>query len=189
MQTTSKSQKHFLLNAALTAAGMLAVMVSFPVSKASHNKALNIPKEQVTEVSFDEKTNSLSATSRMAIDSLISANQMKGKIKDIKVLAWADREYPMKGDKASKEEVKLAEKRGQSIKDYLRKSHDVKGVSVHNMAQRPNTIEKLFSASDFEVKSAAESSGDAPTADQVDLFATNARKSKALVVITRRTEE
>lgn len=142
-----------------------------------------VNKDLITEFNYEKGSPFLDASDRKAIDELIVKAKNKGKIDDLKVLAWADREYPTEGQKADRQERDLAGNRAKRILQYLKDVHKIGDVDAYNMAERPNALEKLFSTEDYEVKTSAENAGTAPTEKRLNLVRTNSRSSTALVVV------
>lgn len=145
--------------------------------------ATGLGAHKVTNVSFDKGTAALTDSEKGDLSSAISDARSKGKIQEIKVLAWADREYPQNGEKAAKQDVSLAENRADVIKNYLKKELDVSKVTVYNMAKRPNTIQELFKTSDDRVKQALEANGAIQTSGKTD---GSSQASSALVMVISR---
>lgn len=151
------------------------------INKENHMGMVN--EELTTEIGYEKGSPFLDASDRKAIDALMVKAKGKGKIEDVKVLSWADREYPTEGNKAEKQERDLAGNRAKRIRQYLKDVHKIGDVDAYNMAERPNALEKLFSTADYEVKTSAENAGTAPTEKRLNLFRSNGRSSTALVVV------
>ncbi len=161
-----------------------ALAFSAPSTLANESAMRSVSPEQVTEVSFTEGGNLLSKSSQSDIDNLVMKFKKAGKIDDVKVLAWADREYPAEGEKADKKSVKLAERRSNAVKSYIKRVHKIGDVETYNMAERPNSMEKLFSTSDYKAKTSVENSGNAPAKEELNFLKTNAHQGKSLIVVT-----
>ncbi len=112
----------------------------------------------VTEIVFNKGSSELSADGKSQLRDVLTAAQGRGKIEEVKVLSWADAEYPSKG-KLGKDATKLADERSQEIEGYIEDS--VKGVDVdgHNMAERPADLNKIFRTQDVRVKRSLEQAG------------------------------
>lgn len=138
----------------------------------------------VTEVSFSKETTNLSNDARDEIKSLVLNAEKRGEIKEVRVAAWSDEEYPAKGAKLSKTETKLAEKRAEEIQNYLKTNLNVSTVHTYNMARRPSGLQAFFKTKGAETKDTLESSGAAPTSsDQTGLFGMKGKVSEALVMV------
>lgn len=172
-----------------------ALILSAPAFAANHtsanpkNNVSAYTEEQVGQISFGEGRTTLTQAEREEIDQLVTKFKTSDRIDEIKVLAWADREYPVQGEKASKADITLAKKRSEAVKDYLKKVHKISDVDTYNMAERPNSMQKLFETGSYEVKTSAEVSGAAPTSDRLNLMKTNAHSGKALLLVNLKQAE
>lgn len=138
---------------------------------------------QVTEVVFDKNSDTLSDTQKSDLRVTVQEALQKGKIDEIKVLVWSDKEYPPETGKQGKDDINLAKNRIKQLKNYLHDDLKVSSIKTHNMAERPNALEKLFNTSDAKVKNTAENTGAAPTDGNTGLFDMKAQASKAAVMI------
>ncbi len=77
----------------------------------------------------------------------------------------------------------LAKNRISHLKSFLKDELKVKSVDTHNMAERPNALEKFFNTGDAKVKNTTEASGAAPTDGNTGLFDLKAQASKGVVMI------
>ncbi|MBC7458379.1 MAG: hypothetical protein H7235_08885, partial [Bdellovibrionaceae bacterium] len=131
---------------------------------------------------FDKKSASLTDAHKETLRVAINEASQAGKIAEVKVLAWSDKEYPSPTGKQSREDVKLAKNRIADIKAYL-KDLKVSDVGTYNMTERPNALQKLFHTKTEKVKNTTEMAGAAPTADQTGIFDNKAQASKSVVMI------
>lgn len=138
---------------------------------------------QVKELSFDKNGRGLSEAQKTEIRNAVNDAAQKGRIDEVKVLAWSDKEYPTEKGKLSKDDHKLAKARMNEIKKFLKDDMKVSSVSTYNMSERPNALEKFFHTSDAKVKGVAESTGAAPTEKETGLFDMKAQASKGVVMI------
>lgn len=137
----------------------------------------------LTEVSFDQKGSALTDGEKKELANLVQDARQKGTIKEIKVLVWADREYPQNKESVAKSDVKLADARIKEIKKYMKDSLNVSDATFYNMAERPNKVEELFKTSDAKVKHAAEGTAAPTTSDQTGLFGWKGQSSKAVALV------
>jgi hypothetical protein len=154
--------------------------------KDKNNMAL-IDEDLTAEFDYEKGSPFLDSSDRKTIDELVSRAKKRGEITEVKVLTWADREYPPEGSKADRKERDLASKRADKVRDYLKNTHKVGDVDTYNMAERPNALEKLFSSTEYEVKASAENAGTAPTEKRLNALRTNGRASSALLVVQLRS--
>lgn len=146
-----------------------------PVIQGSHYTTLIFPKGK----------SELGQENRKVLQEFKSQIHKSNKaIDEIRVLVWADTEYPdkVKG-KVAPHEVNLASERAQNIKSYLEDNlNEESDIDAYNMAKRPDLISKLLRDDEYEVKEAFESSG--TTASKLPSGAVSYTKaSKALVII------
>lgn len=141
---------------------------------------------QVKEISFEKNSEIMTDVQKSEIRSVIQEASRKGKIDEVKVLAWSDKEYPSEKGKQDKADVNLAKNRLKNLKNFLKDELKVSSVEAHNMTERPNALQKLFNTSDAKVKNAAETTGAAPTEGNTGLFDMKALASKAAVMVFMR---
>lgn len=149
----------------------------------SQDAANRLGAAHVKEVSFDKNSDKLTDFQKTEIRTAVSDASQKGKIDEVKILAWSDKEYPTENKKQTKEEIGLAKNRIKHLKSFLKDELKVKDVDTYNMAERPNAFEKTFNTSDAKVKNTTESSGGAPTEGNTGLFDLKAQASKGVVMI------
>jgi hypothetical protein len=137
----------------------------------------------VAEVSFDKGSAKLSTAAKNRLDAIVRDARAAGKVDEVKVVTWADAEYPAEPTKRlSKTQRDLAEKRSGAIRDYLKAGGAAMDVDTYNMAERPNAMERLLSTSDARVKRSLENAGIATTAHDLR-FPENASKSMVMVIL------
>jgi len=140
--------------------------------------------KMASEIKFDEGKATLTPESKNQIRDFVQSAREKGKIDEIKVAAWADREYPVKDTKASKVDINLADTRLKELKTYLKHDLKVEKVDAYNMTERPNALQKFLKTPTAKVKDTMEANGAAPkTSEETGLFGTKAQSSKAVLMI------
>lgn len=158
---------------------------STPTSQAV-TKAMEGEEAYYTVVEFEKGKDKLSESSKKALKNFIEKAQKEGReIDDIKIMAWADKEYPVQGAKVDKKDVKIAEERSEAIEDYLKDDLDTDGnYASFNMAKRPNKVNEFFKGDDYKTKKTFEESGSAPTSASEELATfMNNKASKALIMV------
>jgi len=146
------------------------------------SKALGASK--VSEISFSEGKANLSDEAKDDIRGLVNEAKESGKIDELKVAVWADREYPTKNTKASKGDIDLARKRADAIKDFIKKELDVSDVKTYNMTERPNALQRFLHTPTAKMKKTMETQGAAPrTEEETGFFGTKAKASKAVIMV------
>lgn len=164
---------------------------SVEAKETAEAKVPTVPGTHYTTLVFDKGRSSLSETSKKHLKELATRAHKAGKpIEEIKILAWADKEYPdkVKG-KAATGDIILASERAQKIKNYL--EEDLKesdDIDAYNMARRPDFVSKLFRDEEYDVKTAFEQSG-ATGSRLGDGSVSYTKASKALVIIDYEGEE
>lgn len=160
-----------------------------PPTSVPSMEAKQLANEQetslVTEFEFQKGKETLSPQSKKKIEELSKEALKKGKIEAIKVITWADQEYPSPKKKIlSADQVSLAHNRNTEIKKYLKKMYpnqDVSGkIELISMAERPSFYNKLISSDDARIKRSLESGG-IPTTDSKNK--TTGKTSRSIVLI------
>lgn len=134
-------------------------------------------------VEFEKGSYALTSEGRATLQKVANVAKNEGRdVDEIKVLAWADREYPADGSKADSRDVNLADDRASVIKTYLKDDLNADiDVDKHNMAKRPGSFSELVKTEDYKIKNNFENSGAAPTTANTDDLRT--KISKAIIVI------
>lgn len=134
------------------------------------------------QVEFDKGSDRLTPTSRAAIASLIERARAEGEVRDVKVLSWADQEYPSANQKRlSKSQRDLASARNRSITDHVKGLNYGLDVDTHNMAERPAAVSRWFNTSDARFKRSLVAAGIPTTAEDAPV---TGRASHAVVLVT-----
>ncbi len=107
---------------------------------------------RMEEINFKRGTSAITNSEKKELDSVIKDVRENGKIREVKVLAWADRSYDIEGEKAPKRAIQLADARSKAIETYLSRVLKVNGIDTHNMAKQPSAVAKLFNTEDYELK-------------------------------------
>jgi len=174
-----------ILNSLLIAFFSLALTQAHAgVSTETEQASKLLGAKMVSEVSFDEGKSSLSDSSKEEIKAFVASARESGKIGEVKLAVWADREYPAKDTKASSGDVKLANERAKSLSNYLKKELKVDSVSSYNMTERPNALQKFVKTPAEKVKSTIEATGAAPKTDaETGFFNQKAQAKKAVLML------
>lgn len=135
-------------------------------------------------VEFPPAQSELSELSKEHLKELAERARQDGReIDKVKILAWADQEYPESSHKAHPEQVILAGERAHAIKEYL--AEDLSpGTSYNsfNMAKRPGLFSQIVKGDEYEIKQAVEELG--PTATpREDGSLSYSQASKAVIII------
>ncbi|MBC7430219.1 MAG: hypothetical protein H7336_16515 [Bacteriovorax sp.] len=140
--------------------------------------------EYYTVLEFNKGTQRLSESSKRDLREFVASAQRDGReIDDIKILSWADKEYPGQGIKLSDRDVKIANDRNKSIEKYLKDDLKAAGsYATYNMAKRPNKINEFFKADDFKTKRIFERKGSTPAGTNIDNFVAS-KAGKSLIMV------
>jgi hypothetical protein len=157
---------------------------SAAVNSETRKAASRAGASTVAEISFPKDSAVLSDDAKNELQDAITKAGKSGEIKEVRVSAWSDQEYPPKGVSLAGSQVDLAEKRAESVQSYLKQSLYVSDVSTINMAKRPSGIQKALNTRDAQAKNTLENSGAAPTnSDQTGLFGLKGKTSEVIVMI------
>lgn len=138
-----------------------------------------------TTVIFNKGDPALTKISRKQLNQLLNhVHNNERPVQEIKILAWADKEYPESiQNKPSTKDVTLASERAFRIRDYL-ENHlkELEDIESYNMAKRPSAVSKILKDNDFSVKEAFQKSG-ATSSTLPDGTVSYTKASKALIII------
>ncbi len=139
----------------------------------------------VTEFKFPAKSKTITKEASTKLTSVIADSQAdpKTEVDAVKLIVWADQEYPSKNkDELSSAQVKLAKERGDAVAKWLN-DRKVGDIEVINMAKRPGSWATMFNTDDHRLKKALEDAGIPNTASAVDI---PAKKGHAIVIVLTR---
>lgn len=139
--------------------------------------------EFVMELSFKKKGKSLTKDHQARLNQLLSSALKKGEINEVKVISWADAEYPSAHTKKLlAEERSLADDRNRAIKSFFEeKKMDVE-IGTYSMAERANALTEFVGTSEARVKKSLEIAG-IPTTDTSVKFPSKASKSIIMIIM------
>jgi hypothetical protein len=136
---------------------------------SKESKAVSIESKQlaseeesnlVTEITFAKEKANVGSAARKELRDLYRKASKKGDIGEVKVITWADQEYPSANtEELSQKQRDLVKKRNEAIEKYLGlldKDLDVEKIS---MAERPSALKKVFSSDDAKIKKSLETAG------------------------------
>ncbi len=140
-----------------------------------------------TELNFEKGSARLDQEDYTAIQDLVKKSMDAGRIDEIKIITWADQEYPSKNaKKLPSGQKQLADRRNERIKDFLKESYPSLDVRVYNMAERPNALENLFQTSDARTKKTIESAGISYDPDHHSHYPSKASSTLILSILKER---
>lgn len=146
--------------------------------------AAQVGATHYTVVNFPQGQDVLSNAELSKLRELAVTAQQHGKVQEIQVLSWADREYPVDGQKVSAKDSDLADNRAVTIKEYLKNDLNTSAdIESHNMAKRPGVFAELVKSDDFEVKTTFEDTGAAPNDVGTRQALVGNKASKAIILV------
>lgn len=135
----------------------------------------------VSEITFVKGKSNLTTDARERITQIIAKANKKGRISELKVIAWADSEYPsVHTKKLEKSQVRLATARSEAIKKLLKSLEDEAKISTYNMAERPGALGDLVGTTNAHIKKSLEVAGIPNTDSSVK---TPAKSAKAIILV------
>jgi outer membrane protein OmpA-like peptidoglycan-associated protein len=130
------------------------------ISMESKQLASEEESNLVTEISFPKERAAISTEARSELRQLYKKARAKGKIEEIKVITWADQEYPsVNENELSLKQQDLVKRRNDAIEKYLNLMTKGAEVETISMAERPSALNDLFSSEDAQVKKSLETAG------------------------------
>lgn len=108
-----------------------------------------------TALQFDRGRSVLNDANKKYLNELAQKASRTGReISEIKILAWADREYPgRQNEKLKTRDVILANERAKVIREFIRSDlHTREPIDVFNMAKKPGLIDQMTKDEEFRVK-------------------------------------
>lgn len=121
-----------------------------------------ISGNRYTTIEFPEGVSKLNKKIKQELRIFSLQSRESGQLIDeIKILAWADTEYPNKKEtKASPQNVILASERAHNIKAYLKEElRERNEMNAYNMAKRPGLFSQMTKNDEYKMKDAFEKSG------------------------------
>jgi hypothetical protein len=114
----------------------------------------------VAEIIFQKNSTQLTASNKAEIQKRITEAQQVGPVKNIRVLTWADSEYPsVNTKKLSKEERDLVKNRNNEIEKYLKSTTQKVNIKTYSMAERPGVIKDMLGGEGSRLKKSLEMAG------------------------------
>lgn len=159
-----------------------AVVTASEAKVAQQNEAA-----YVTAIRFDQGSAQLTRALREQLETALTKANAAGRVTAVKVVTWADDEYPAPAQKALIDRQRdLADQRNRNLTTFLREQLSAKHtIETFNMAERPNALEQWLKTSDARMKNALENAGIVTTGKR-EAGLHNARKSVVMVVLENR---
>ncbi len=135
-------------------------------------------------IEFEPGKSELTERNKSHLDLLAQRALRDGReIGEIKILAWADKEYPSEAERVSPKDKLLAKDRGRNIERYLKEElYATNSIDVFNMAKKPSLLGRITKNEDWEIKETVKDTG--ATGTRLPNGSVSYTKaSKALVII------
>lgn len=128
--------------------------------KATLQKSKGIAQEGLegshyTALDFDQGRSDLNDANKSDLNKLAQRALRTGRdVSEIKILAWADREYPgRKNERVKTRDIILANERARVTREFIRQDlRSKESIDVFNMAKKPGPIDKITKNEEFQVK-------------------------------------
>ncbi|MBC7420254.1 MAG: hypothetical protein H7328_05950 [Bdellovibrio sp.] len=158
---------------------------SAPVKPGASIEAKQVAAQEetmyVAEIRFTKLSTLLTKVHKNQIQDALKEASLRGPVKNIRVLTWADAEYPsVHTKKLSEEDRDLVKKRNDAIKTYLNKSASGVDVELYSMAERPGLLKDIFKTTDSRLKKSLEIAGVPNTDTSVK---TPSKASHSIVIV------
>jgi hypothetical protein len=174
-----------LLLTLLTAASPFSWAI---VTSETEAAARKLGASTVGEVEFNAGQTGLDDDAKNDLNDLKKEAEQAGAIEEIRVIAWADKEYPIAEQKRyTRADIRLADERAQNVKNYLERDLHLKSITTYNMAKRPNLLQEMLKTPGAAIKDTLEKSGAAPHSEaDTGLFAEKSKSSTALILVYKK---
>lgn len=134
------------------------------------------------EIEFVKGSPDLSPAARQAITALINRGRSLGTIQDLKVIAWADEEYPSaKRGKLKPDQRNLATRRNTKVKEFVNGIDRSLMIETYNMAETPGVLSKWLNTTDSRLKQTMVAAGLPTTANHSEV---PSKASHAVILLT-----
>lgn len=128
-----------------------------PVTVEAKFAGSEVGAHEIAEFRFDKGSAQLG---KEALERIENAFGKAGKLAEVKILAWPDRESaPVKGDSLSKADQDLAAKRLEAIGKAIAPRTKGMKLRTHNMATSTSTFDRILRTSEYRVKESLQDSG------------------------------
>ena len=135
----------------------------------------------VAEIKFTKNSSQLTDENKNEIQKQIKEAQKDGTVKNIRVLTWADAEYPsVHTNKLTKEDRNLVKKRNDEIEKYLKSTTQKVNIKTFSMAERPGSLNSMFGTEGSRLKKSLEVAGIPNTDTSIK---TPSKASHSIVII------
>lgn len=190
-----KRKKNFIIQATTAAVVTLALGTACTHTKSVDDRPMT-PGQSVTqaasqeanasyvvELKYKKGSSELTDESKARLNELVKTARAEGRLDEIKVLSWADQEYPSaQQKKLSEAQRDLATRRNDVVENYIDSMKWNVDVDTYNMAKQPNAFSRWFNTSDARIKKSLVAAGLPTTADSVQ-YPSKASHSIVMVLL------
>ena len=114
----------------------------------------------VVEIIFERNSADLDKAARAKMTAMYKSVPKPELLKSVKVISWADAEYPPKDVKRlTDRQKKLADRRGEAIREFIKTENGKLKFQLYNMAERPGKFGEFVGNSDARIKDSLERAG------------------------------
>lgn len=132
------------------------------------------------EIRFESGSATLTDQAKTSLVSVIDQARADGKIEEVLVLSWSDKEYPSASkNRLTSYQADLADRRNKTIERYI-ETMSYADVDTYNMAKKPNLFSSVFNTSDTRMKNSFMAAGLSTTDDEANR---NGKASHAVVLV------
>jgi hypothetical protein len=152
-----------------------------------HTPSKSSISRNINDVSFDTNftmgSSELSAADQASLQGLIMRTGTDN-IARIEIAAWSDQDFPKGETDLAKDDIDLAGRRLNAVRDYITSQASGVRVRTYNMAESSNWLARTFRTDQAELKSIFAKNASAPMARKdFNLIKSDGGPSKAVVVI------
>lgn len=132
------------------------------------------------EIQFKTGSSELTDQAKSSLVSVLDQARADGKIEEVLVLSWSDKEYPYKSNtRLTSAQAELADKRNATIEKYI-ETMSYAEIDTYNMAKRPNVFSSLFNTSDTRMKNSFMAAGLGSSENKIN---NNGKASHTVVLV------
>jgi hypothetical protein len=132
------------------------------------------------EIQFQSGSAALTDQAKTSLASVIDQARADGRIEEVLVLSWSDKEYPSESkNRLTTYQADLAERRNQTIEKFI-ETMSYADVETYNMAKKPNVFSSVFNTADTRMKNSFIAAGLSTTDNKIN---TSGKASHAVVLV------
>lgn len=130
------------------------------VSIESKQIAVEQKADYVAELKFNRRQSFLTEKQKKLLSDQLKLAESQGKVQEIKVITWADQDYPSEQKKTlGKSQLELADRRNSAVQDFLKRYRQNVKIKTYSMAERANAFKEFIGSSEARIKKSLETAG------------------------------